>query len=184
MGVSIHYEGDLAKGKTVNSLVRCVEKLARENGYRTERAKGKYFYTISRDAIEKPGRIDWAMSAEQRVRRFCEVAEIDPMPNDTHQDLCRRLMSTTVKQTGVYLWTYDRAEPLRFLFRKGGTKLEEFQQNRVDEYEFVILIDSMSTNTGYTDGPEGVANHELQLSILKDINIKYFDGKMRIEDPE
>jgi hypothetical protein len=82
----------------------------------------------------------------------------------------RRGLKTTLSfepnNLGVYVWIHEKSEPLELVFLSHTHP----------------LVLQGSTKTGYEYGQEGVRAHGEAKKLLMELNEKYFNGKLDIED--
>ncbi len=192
MGISIYYSGKLAEGKSVDEVVSHVEAIAERDGLRSQRPEefsdsGKFRFQIPQQVIENPDASHWVYPNRERIVNYAQEARL-PTEGRSYEDLCQTLNSAEFTRIGIYLWTHEQAEPLRFLFVEGDTELTELESGWLrgdrgaEPIQYVhFQRESLATKTAYEHDPNV---HQKALDILREVNDLYFGGKMRIVDPE
>lgn len=188
MGVSIYYRGQLDAEKTVDELIEYVEEFASERNLRCQQPHELFMgdtfeFNIPHHIIDAPDKVIW-ISNEERIKNYASEAGLDT--NMSYRELCHELNSLELKQVGVYIWLHENAEPLRFIFVEGDSRLTQLKADSInigrsgEALQYVSFYrDSLATNTAYEHDPQA---HQDALDLLHDIGQKYFGGTLEIKD--
>ena len=192
MGVTVYYDGKLARGTTIDELVAYIEEKASKDGMKTKRPsafsdRGEHRFRIPKHVIERQEDISRDEPNKERIFRYAQNARMET-GHLTYAEVCRALNERIFRQVGVYLWVHEKAEPLRFVFVEGETGLAELSTDAIscgphDEPITYVRFqrEFLATKTGYEYDQEA---HRKTLAILREVNSQFFNGMMRMRDPE